>query len=127
MLQYILKLRNVGKPFLERNSCLEISVKYVLGGNFRCGFHIIRTFSADDGFKSEYAHNSAYSLNVNSVRKFIDFLSVNVNAHLSVSENSVAFSICNMNDYSMSIHSDAEGTIWVGDFDFFIPYLGRRG
>lgn len=30
-------------------------------------------------------------------------------------------------DYSMSIHSDAEGTIWVGDFDFFIPYLGRRG
>lgn len=26
-------------------------------------------------------------------------------------------------DYSMSIHSDAEGAIWVGDFEFFIPYL----
>lgn len=26
-------------------------------------------------------------------------------------------------DYSMSMHADAEGAIWVGDFEFFIPYL----
>lgn len=26
-------------------------------------------------------------------------------------------------DYSMAMHADAEGAIWVGEFEFFIPYL----
>lgn len=87
----ILKFRNVGKPLFKWNCCLEISIQNVLGSNFRRRFHIIRTFSANDGFKSKYAHNSVYSLDVNSMRKFVDLLSVYGNTHLSVSENSVAF------------------------------------
>ena len=26
-------------------------------------------------------------------------------------------------DYSMAMHADAEGAIWIGEFEFFIPYL----
>lgn len=26
-------------------------------------------------------------------------------------------------DHGKSIHSDTEGTIWVGDFEFYTPYL----